>query len=111
MSNLQARHRRTFYKTRFTRFRLRHRSGSRAGDASQIAVALVHRVREPGPRKASDMFHRKKWPGVAAGVALAVAGPLVLSACGGAQGSSSTLTLGVIAPATTFEAPDMNWGN
>ena len=57
------------------------------------------------------MFHRKKWPGVAAGVALAVAGPLVLSACGGAQGSSSTLTLGVITPATTFEAPDMNWGN
>jgi glutamate N-acetyltransferase/amino-acid N-acetyltransferase len=57
------------------------------------------------------MFHRKKWPGVAAGVALAVAGPLVLSACGGAQGSSSTLTLGVITPATTFKAPDMNWGN
>ena len=57
------------------------------------------------------MFQRRKWPGVAAGVALAVAGPLVLSACGGAQGSSSTLTLGVITPATTFEAPDMNWGN
>jgi peptide/nickel transport system substrate-binding protein len=57
------------------------------------------------------MFHRRKWPGVAAGLALAVAGPLVLTACGGAQGSSSTLTLGVITPATTFEAPDMNWGN
>jgi peptide/nickel transport system substrate-binding protein len=56
------------------------------------------------------MFHRK-WPGVAAGVALALLGPLVLSACGGSSGSSSTLTLGVITPATTFEAPDMNWGN
>jgi len=56
------------------------------------------------------MFHRK-WPGAAAGAALALAGPLVLSACGGSSGSSSTLTLGVITPATTFEAPDMNWGN
>src|SRR4029078_12577052 len=63
------------------------------------------------PRKASDMLQRRKWPGVAAGLALAVAGPLVLTACGGAQGSSSTLTLGVITPATTFKAPDMNWGN
>ena len=56
------------------------------------------------------MFHRK-WPGAAAGAALALLGPLVLSACGGSSGSSSTLTLGVITPATTFEAPDMNWGN
>src|SRR3984893_7543077 len=56
------------------------------------------------------MFHRK-WPGVAAGTALALLGPLVLSACGGPAGSSSTLTLGIITPATTFEAPDMNWGN
>ena len=56
------------------------------------------------------MFHRK-WPGVAAGAALALLGPLVLSACGGSAGSSSTLTLGVIVPATTFEAPNMNWGN
>jgi peptide/nickel transport system substrate-binding protein len=56
------------------------------------------------------MFHRK-WPGVAAGAALALLGSLVLGACGGSSGSSSTLTLGVITPATTFEAPDMNWGN
>lgn len=56
------------------------------------------------------MFHRK-WPGVAAGAALALLGPLALGACGGPAGSSSTLTLGVITPATTFEAPDMNWGN
>jgi peptide/nickel transport system substrate-binding protein len=56
------------------------------------------------------MFHRK-WPGAAAGAALVLLGPLVLSACGGPAGSSSTLTLGVITPATTFEAPDMNWGN
>src|ERR1700751_2331004 len=56
------------------------------------------------------MFHRK-WPGAAGGVALAFLGSLVLSACGGSAGSSSTLTLGVITPATTFEAPDMNWGN
>ena len=54
---------------------------------------------------------RKKWPGAAAGVALALLAPLVLGACGGSSGSSSTLTLGVITPATTFEAPDMNWGN
>ena len=54
---------------------------------------------------------RRKWPGVAAVGALALLGPLVLGACGGAAGSSSTLTLGVITPATTFEAPDMNWGN
>src|SRR5580704_18953113 len=56
------------------------------------------------------MFHRK-WPGAAAGVALAFLGSLVLGACGGSSGSSSTLTIGVITPATTFEAPDMNWGN
>jgi len=56
------------------------------------------------------MFHRK-WPGATAGAALALLGPLVLSACGGSSGSSSTLTLGVIVPATTFEAPDMNWAN
>jgi peptide/nickel transport system substrate-binding protein len=54
---------------------------------------------------------RRKWPGAAAGAALALLGPLVLSACGGSSGSSSTLTLGVIVPATTFEAPDMNWAN
>jgi peptide/nickel transport system substrate-binding protein len=54
---------------------------------------------------------RRKWPGAAAGAALALAGSLGLSACGGSSGSSSTLTLGVITPATTFEAPDMNWGN
>jgi peptide/nickel transport system substrate-binding protein len=54
---------------------------------------------------------RRKWPGAAVGAALALLGPLVLSACGGSAGSSSTLTLGVITPATTFEAPDMNWGN
>ena len=54
---------------------------------------------------------RRKWPGAAAGAALALLGPLVLSACGGSSGSSSTLTLGVITPATTFEAPDMNWAN
>ena len=57
------------------------------------------------------MFQRKKWPGAVAGAALAFLGPLVLSACGGSAGSSSTLTLGLITPATTFEAPDMNWGN
>jgi peptide/nickel transport system substrate-binding protein len=57
------------------------------------------------------MFQRRKWPGVAAGAALALLGPLVLSACGSSSGSSSTLTLGVITPATTFEAPDMNWAN
>jgi peptide/nickel transport system substrate-binding protein len=56
------------------------------------------------------MFHRK-WPGATAGVALTLLGPLVLGACGNSGGSSSTLTLGVITPATTFEAPDMNWGN
>ena len=54
---------------------------------------------------------RRKWPGAAAGAALALLGSLVLGACGGSSGSSSTLTLGVITPATTFEAPDMNWGN
>jgi peptide/nickel transport system substrate-binding protein len=54
---------------------------------------------------------RRKWPGAAAGAALALLGPLVLSACGGSSGSSSTLTLGVIVPATTFKAPDMNWAN
>jgi peptide/nickel transport system substrate-binding protein len=57
------------------------------------------------------MFRRKKWPGAAAGAALALLGPLVLGACGSSSGSSSTLTLGVITPATTFEAPDMNWAN
>jgi peptide/nickel transport system substrate-binding protein len=57
------------------------------------------------------MFQRKKWPGAIVGAALAFLGPLVLSACGGSAGSSSTLTLGLITPATTFEAPDMNWGN
>jgi peptide/nickel transport system substrate-binding protein len=57
------------------------------------------------------MFRRKRLPGVAAGAALALLGPLALTACGGPAGSSSTLTLGVITPATTFEAPDMNWGN
>ena len=56
------------------------------------------------------MFHRK-WPGATAGAALTLLGPLVLGACGNSGGSSSTLTLGVITPATTFEAPDMNWGN
>ena len=54
---------------------------------------------------------RRKWPGVAAGAALALLGPLVLGACGSSSSSSSTLTLGVITPATTFEATDMNWGN
>jgi peptide/nickel transport system substrate-binding protein len=54
---------------------------------------------------------RKKWRGAAAGVALALLGSLVLGACGSSSGSSSTLTLGVITPATTFEGPDMNWGN
>jgi peptide/nickel transport system substrate-binding protein len=57
------------------------------------------------------MFGRRKLPGAAIGAALALLGPMVLSACGGPAGSSSTLTLGVITPATTFEAPDMNWGN
>ena len=56
------------------------------------------------------MFHRK-WPGATAGAALTLLAPLVLGACGGSGGSSSTLTLGVVTPATTFEAPDMNWGN
>ena len=54
---------------------------------------------------------RRKWPGALAGAAVALLGSLVISACGGPGGSSSTLTLGVITPATTFEAPDMNWGN
>jgi peptide/nickel transport system substrate-binding protein len=54
---------------------------------------------------------RRKWPGAAAGAALVFLGSLALSACGGSAGSSSTLILGVITPATTFEAPDMNWGN
>ena len=53
----------------------------------------------------------KKGPAAAVGVALALLAPLVLGACGGPAGSSSTLTLGVITPATTFQAPDMNWGN
>jgi peptide/nickel transport system substrate-binding protein len=57
------------------------------------------------------MFRSKRLPGVAVGAALALLGSLVLSACGGPAGSTSTLTLGVITPATTFEAPDMNWGN
>src|SRR5580698_2521231 len=54
---------------------------------------------------------RRKWPGAAAGAALALLAPLVLGACGNSSSSSSTLTLGVITPATTFEATDMNWGN
>jgi peptide/nickel transport system substrate-binding protein len=57
------------------------------------------------------MFRRRKLPGAAAGAALALLGSLALTACGGSAGSSSTLTLGVITPATTFEGPDMNWGN
>ena len=60
------------------------------------------------------MFTRKR-PGAAAGVGLALLGSLALSACGSGSGSSSgtspTLTLGVLTPATTFEAPDMNWAN
>ena len=55
---------------------------------------------------------RRKWPGTAAVAALALLGPLALSACsGGSAGSSSTLTLGVITPATTFKATNMNWEN
>jgi peptide/nickel transport system substrate-binding protein len=66
----------------------------------------------------------------AAGAAAAASLALALSACtagasggagGGASGSASsgasgassggTLTLGLLVPATTFEAPDMNWAN
>src|SRR5437899_821744 len=74
-------------------------------------VAPLQGVTARELRKASDMLRRNKWPGAAAGAALALLGPLALSACGSSSGSSSTLTIGVIAPATTFEAPDMNWGN
>jgi peptide/nickel transport system substrate-binding protein len=52
------------------------------------------------------------WAAAAAALALGVA------ACGGGSGSASggnsadgTLTLGLLVPATTFEAPDMNWAN
>src|ERR1700728_3405572 len=57
------------------------------------------------------MFQRKKWPGAIVGAALAFLGPLVLSACGGSAGSSSTLPLRLITPAPALQAPDMNWGN
>ena len=56
------------------------------------------------------MFRRSKWPGFAVGAALVLLAPL-LTACGNSSGASTTLTLGLITPATTFEAPDMNWGN
>lgn len=51
------------------------------------------------------------WAGAAAALALGVA------ACGGGSSSaggtngSGTLTMGLLVPATTFEAPDMNWAN
>lgn len=47
--------------------------------------------------------------------ALSVAATLVLAGCGAApgqsDGSDSTLTLGVLVPATTFSAQDMSWAN
>lgn len=55
-----------------------------------------------------------------AGVAAAASLAMVLAGCGGGSSSGSnggtssnsgTLTLGLLVPATTFEAPDMNWAN
>jgi peptide/nickel transport system substrate-binding protein len=58
---------------------------------------------------------------VGLGVAVALLAPIALSACGGGSGSSGgtsgasasggTLNLGLLVPATTFQAPDMNWAN
>ena len=56
-----------------------------------------------------------------AGAAAAASLALALTACAGGSGtgasgssgsnSGGTLTLGLLVPATTFEAPDMNWAN
>jgi peptide/nickel transport system substrate-binding protein len=65
---------------------------------------------------------RKRRSRVGLGVAVALLAPLALSACGGGGGSASggsggstssggTLNLGLLVPATTFQAPDMNWAN
>jgi peptide/nickel transport system substrate-binding protein len=66
-------------------------------------------------------LHRTKT--LIAGAAAAASLAMVLAGCGGGSGSGSgssnagtgssggTLTLGLITPATTFEAPDMNWAN
>ena len=63
---------------------------------------------------------RKRRSRVGLGVAVALLAPLALSACGGGSasggsgGSTSsggTLNLGLLVPATTFQAPDMNWAN
>jgi peptide/nickel transport system substrate-binding protein len=64
---------------------------------------------------------RKRRSRVGLGVAVALLAPLALSACGGGSANSAgtsdtntsggTLNLGLLVPATTFEAPDMNWAN
>jgi len=58
------------------------------------------------------MFRSTRLRAVAAATALA----LTLAGCGaaatqGAGGGDSTLTLGVLVPATTFSAQDINWAN
>ncbi|MFF2053477.1 ABC transporter substrate-binding protein [Leifsonia sp. NPDC058194] len=55
------------------------------------------------------MFRWKRLAAVAAVVGLALTGCTATS--GGSGGSSSTLTLGVLVPATTFSAQDINWAN
>jgi peptide/nickel transport system substrate-binding protein len=59
------------------------------------------------------MFRRNTVVGLAATLALslAAAGCGGSSGGGGAGGGSKTLTLGVIVPATTFKAADMNFAN
>jgi peptide/nickel transport system substrate-binding protein len=63
---------------------------------------------------------RKRRSRVGLGVSVALLAPLALSACGGggsasgggtSTSSGGTLNLGLLVPATTFEAPDMNWAN
>lgn len=57
------------------------------------------------------MLHWKKLTAVAAVAALALTGCSAGGSDSSSDGESSTLTLGVLAPATTFEAAGMNFAN